>query len=78
MLLDGVKLGDVNGDDIISIYDVTQIQRHLAEYELLQGIYDHVADVNGDGFIDINDATDLQKYLAEYEMEYAIGTPVTN
>ena len=32
VLLDGVKLGDTNGDDVININDVTQIQSYLAEF----------------------------------------------
>ena len=76
-LLDGVKLGDTDGDGSVNINDVTTIQRHLAELETLEGIYLHAADANQDGTVDIADATIIQMYLAEYEMEYPIGEVMT-
>lgn len=77
ILLDGVKLGDANGDDSVNVSDVTTIQRYLAELETLEGIYLHAADANQDGTVDIADATIIQMYLAEYEMEYPIGDVMT-
>jgi len=77
VLLDGVKLGDANGDGSVNINDVTTIQRYLAELETLEGIYLHAADVNQDGTVDIADATTIQMYLAEYDMEYPIGEVMT-
>ena len=77
ILLDGVKLGDVNGDGYVNINDVTHIQRHLAELESLEGIYLHAADTNQDGTLDISDATTLQMYLAEYDIPYPIGGIMT-
>ena len=76
-LLDGVKLGDINGDDNININDVTLIQRHLAELEQLEGIYLYVADANQDSTVDIADATTLQMSIAEYELIFPIGEVVT-
>ena len=73
LLLDEVKLGDANGDKRIGIADVTAIQRHLAEFETLEGIYFTAADINQDGVINITDATLLQMYLAEYDIEYPVG-----
>ncbi len=77
VLLDAVKLGDVDGDDVVNINDVTAIQRHLAEYEFLDGIYLYAADVNRDGDVAIDDATTLQQSLAEYEINYPIGEVIT-
>ena len=76
-LLDGVKLGDANGDGSVNVNDVTFIQRHLAELERLEGIYYHAADINQDGALEISDATDLQMYLAEYEIPYPIDEVMT-
>ena len=73
VLLDGVMLGDANGDYSVNVNDVTAVQRHVAELEELEGIYCHAADINGDGVVDIDDATELQLYLAEYDTEYNIG-----
>ena len=75
--LDEVKLGDANGDGSVNINDVTQIQRHLAELESLEGIYLHAADANQDGTLDISDATTLQMYLAKYDIPYPIGEVMT-
>ncbi len=72
-LLDKTTLGDADGDGIISISDATTVQRHLAELELLDGIYLLAADVNQDGVSDISDATTLQMYLADYPLQYPIG-----
>jgi len=60
------QTGDVNGDGRVDIRDVTAMQRHLAELELLDEQALAVADVNGDGRFDIDDATYLQMYLAEF------------
>ena len=73
ILLDGLMLGDVNGDSCTSILDVTDIQRHLANIQPLDGVFLYAADVNKDGTVTINDAMTLQKYLAKYELEYPIG-----
>jgi len=59
------KIGDVNGDGIVSIRDVTEIQRIVAEFYPATELQKITADVNGDGVIDINDATEIQFYLAE-------------
>ena len=77
VLLDGIMLGDANGDDSVNVNDVTAIQRHVAELEELEGIYLHAADINCDGETDIDDATELQLYLAEYDTEYNIGQVMT-
>lgn len=61
-------VGDTNLDGIVSISDVTAIQRHLAELEVFNDEQLALADTNGDGDVDIADATHLQMYLAEYDV----------
>ena len=61
--LTGYEIGDVNLDGQININDVTAIQRHIAELELLSDEQLAMADTNGDEEIDISDATHLQMYL---------------
>lgn len=73
IVLEGVKLGDTNGDGCVTISDVTSIQRHLAYLDTLRGIYLYSADTNLDGKVNITDAKDLQKYLAKFETPYPIG-----
>ena len=60
--------GDVNGDGKITVSDVTELQRILAE--MVPATEERLAqlDFNYDGKTDINDATMLQSYLAEYVM----------
>lgn len=76
-LLDGVKLGDANGDGTVNINDVTSIQRHLAQLEQLSGIYLYAAETNKNGELDISDATTLQMFLAQYDLPYSIGEVIT-
>ncbi|MBR1483542.1 MAG: dockerin type I repeat-containing protein [Ruminococcus sp.] len=68
-------LGDANGDGEITVDDVTTIQRHVAEMQLLNGAALVAADVNSDGTVTIDDATMVQRYLAEYEVDAPIGEP---
>lgn len=73
ILLEKYMLGDVNGSGDVTIDDVTAIQRYLAEYITLEGIYYYAADANQDDVVDISDATAIQMYIAEYELPYPIG-----
>ena len=57
--------GDVNGDEEITISDVTLLQQYLADLETLDALGLAAADANGDGIINISDATHIQKYIAE-------------
>ena len=53
------QIGDVNGDSVLSISDVTDlINMLLTDGELPDG-----ADVNGDGLVNISDITELINYL---------------
>lgn len=61
-------IGDTNLDGKVDVRDVTAIQRHIAELDLLTDDQLALADTNGDGNIDISDATHLQMYLAEYDV----------
>ena len=76
-LLDDITLGDANGDGVISISDVTTIQRHLAEFESLDGVRLLAANIESGNDVDISDATSLQMFLAEYETDYPVGAPIT-
>ena len=70
-------LGDANGDQVIDISDVTYIQRHAADLELLEGVYFKAADVDGNGTVDISDATTIQMRIADYDVQYPIGSVMT-
>lgn len=56
-------LGDVNGDSMLSIIDVTSIQRHIARIKIFDDSVLDIADVNRDNSIDIMDATAIQLKL---------------
>ena len=73
VLLDEVMLGDADSNGSVNINDVTAIQRHVAEFEVLEDLQAKAADVNGDNSVSIEDATLVQQYLAEYEIDVPIG-----
>lgn len=77
ILLDGVKLGDVNGDGDITITDATAIQRYLAELETLDAIHLYAADANEDKEVDIADATAIQMAVAKIPTGHPIGEVIT-
>ena len=60
-----VKLGDVNGDDLISVSDATLVQQQAAELIDLEGSAFAAADTNHDGIVSVADATLIQQYAAE-------------
>lgn len=67
-LLDSRKiLGDVNGDGIVNITDVTDIHKHLAEIKTFLSDGFELAYFNKDYIVDIADATAVQPHLAELE-----------
>lgn len=67
------KLGDTNMDGAVTVSDVTEIQRVIAQLNAdKKGYIKLLGDVNGGG-LDISDATELQKYLADYKTEYPIN-----
>ena len=63
ILLDGPKLGDVNGDGMVDILDSTEIQKFAAELIELTDEQFELADINDDGFVDVMDALLVQKYV---------------
>lgn len=56
---------DVNLDGIVTIDDVTLIQKYMAELEELDEIQVKIADCDEDGKITIDDATFIQKFLVD-------------
>ena len=66
-LLDGgLRMGDVNMDGYINIFDATEVQCHIASLLELTDDQMTVADVNYDGEINIFDVTQIQMYVAGY------------
>ena len=61
----GIKLGDVNGDNVVDITDATLIQQYAAETIEFSEAQKKAADVNHDGNVDVSDATMVQMYVAE-------------
>lgn len=62
------EFGNANLDEVIDVRDVTAIQRHISDFELLSGKQYFSADVNYSSDVTIEDATLLQMYLAEYDV----------
>ena len=67
--------GDADGDDSVTIFDATAIQRHLAEIEV-DGFSEDAADADGDGSLSIFDATAIQRWLASIPGNESIGQPI--
>ncbi len=59
--------GDANGDNRISIGDVTLIQKHMVNLASMTSEAQARCDVNGDSKMNIKDATCIQKYLAKFK-----------
>ncbi len=64
-----ITKGDADGDGIVTVKDVTEIQRFIAELTDFTDDQKKAADVDGNGVVDISDATLLQRYLAEFIAE---------
>ncbi len=58
-------LGDVNGDNTVTVVDATLTQRNVAKLESFSEDQFSCADTNGDGEISVVDATVSQRYVAK-------------
>ncbi|MBQ3284540.1 MAG: hypothetical protein IJH40_02750 [Ruminococcus sp.] len=70
-------LGDVDGDGVVTVIDVSWIQRELADMSVTKTYNDAAGDVDGSGTVDIIDATYIQRYLAGMSVPYEIGKTIT-
>ena len=57
--------GDVDGDGVVGINDVTKILLHVVGTKELEGKQLQKADINQDGKVNVSDATKIQLYLAK-------------
>lgn len=78
VLLDGLLSGDVNGDQLVDVRDVTAIQRCAADFEELNVVQRLTADVDRTGAVTIEDATVLQGFLVDFETDLPIGEFLTD
>lgn len=69
-------LGDVDGDETVTILDVTFIQRHLASIPIPFVLNEMIADADEDGTVAILDATYIQRWLANLKSNDNIGKPI--
>ena len=69
-------LGDVDGDGVVSVIDVTYIQRFIADIEIPFYLEKEVSDVDGDEEVTIIDATFIQRWLVNLACPEGIGKPV--
>ena len=69
-----IKLGDVDGDDEVTIIDATCIQRKLASIATAKFV-EAAADADEDGELSILDATAIQRWLAQLPSNVNIGKP---
>ena len=72
--LSGARLGDADGDGVLTPLDATLIQRH--DINMDTGIEEDAlmcADIDGNGVLDIVDSTLIQRYLANIAIPYPVG-----
>ena len=74
--IDSYILGDVDGDDEVTIIDATCIQRKSANF-LTAKYIEEAADADEDGEITIIDATVIQRWLVQLPSNDKIGKPIT-
>ncbi len=60
-------MGDLDGDGVLTVEDVTVLLRFLAEYDELTPEQLLLADVTGDGKVNVLDITAMQRIIAEVE-----------
>lgn len=69
IILDGPKIGDVNGDGVVDILDATEIQKYAAESTDFTDEQFDLGDINKDGYCDVIDALLVQKsVIGAYEL----------
>lgn len=72
--LSGTRLGDADGDGVLTPLDATLIQRY--DINMDTGIEEDTlmcADIDGNGVLDIVDSTLIQRYLANIAIPYPVG-----
>ena len=67
-------VGDIDGDETISIKDCTELQKHISDIIILSGKSLASADCNNDGDVNVLDATFIQKHLVGADTLGFIGT----
>ena len=68
--------GDADNDGVVSISDVTLIQRILAELEQDDDGMIELRVTNGEEKLNIFNATEIQRYLARLPIERTIDIPI--
>ena len=66
-------VGDADGNGVVSVKDVTFIQKYLVDLVTMSETAKALADVNGNGVVNIIDATAIQKWLADIDTGFDIG-----
>lgn len=69
-------LGDADGDGIVTIFDVTWIQRLLLDMKVPETFSETAADADADGEISIIDATWIQRWLSGKKIPHSIGEEI--
>ena len=73
---EAVKLGDVDSDGKVDLFDATCIQRTLAGLSVSGGISEQAADIDGSGEIEVVDAAFIQRYLVNIQTPYPIDKAI--
>ena len=73
------KLGDINGDGTIKIFDVTLIRRYQNDTDNYFGLHSnarYAADLDGNGKINEEDVTLLRQYISNPNGTFPAGSPL--
>ena len=62
-----VMPGDVNGDEIINLNDVSKLLQYVAKWEV-EGFNAEAADVTADGTVNLTDAARMLQYIAKWDV----------
>lgn len=68
--------GDADGDGVVSVQDVTLVQKYLVCIEPMPANANVICDVDADGRVSVQDATTIQKYLVKMDGAGRTGTKV--
>ena len=62
-----VIYGDVNGDELVTLSDVSKVLQYIAKWEV-KDFDEAAADVTGDGLVTLSDASRMLQYIAKWDV----------
>ena len=69
---DQYRIGDADEDGIVSISDLTKVQRVLVNLDQGDALFEQRSDIDGNGVVNIRDVTLALRYLTHIDISYPI------